>query len=71
MSDPDTIDQRVIVCPHCGHRHDDSHDWGIFGPHNDEEGRDVCGECCEDINWSRKVVITYTTKKPKPEEVQG
>lgn len=78
MSKHNTTDQSVIVCPHCGHCHDDSHEWGQYGRDMDDEGIDDCTMCREPIQWSRIVMTTYTTQKATTEkssavqkEVQG
>jgi hypothetical protein len=52
-----------IVCPHCGHVHVDSWEWG-----GGEEGdwEDYECECCENkFNWSRHVKISYSTSLPE------
>jgi DNA-directed RNA polymerase subunit M/transcription elongation factor TFIIS len=63
MSAPDTTDQSVIVCPHCGHRHDDSQDWSMYPVHVPDWGAGDCDKCGETFEWSRTAVITYTTSK--------
>lgn len=59
-----TLNQTVIVCPHCGHCHDDSHEWGQYGRDMNDDGIDDCTMCGETILWSRIVITTYSTTKP-------
>lgn len=62
MSEHPTINQTVIVCPHCGHCADDSRWWGHG--FEDEQGADDCDKCGKEIFWTRETSVTYSTEKP-------
>lgn len=48
-----------VVCPHCGHAHDSSCE---FGGRND--GGDLeCEECGKPFHWERNTIILYDTSK--------
>jgi hypothetical protein len=52
------IDHRYtheIVCPHCGHKHRDSWEYG--------EGEHDCALCERPFDLTRDVSVTYSTEK--------
>jgi hypothetical protein len=51
-----------LVCPHCGHKHDDSWEMG-----NGEEGDwdDECHSCGKALRAQRHITVKYSTEKPK------
>jgi hypothetical protein len=53
-----------IVCPHCGHVHSESYEFGGGG---EGDGEDECGECGKKFYWSRTISVSYSTSKPKEE----
>jgi hypothetical protein len=57
---------REIVCPYCGYVHSESYEFGSGG---EEEGKDECGSCGKEFNWSRMISVDYSTSKPKEENV--
>ena len=57
----DTEHRDCIICPHCGHKHDDSEDWGTDGGEYMSTGE--CARCDKPFSWRRNVTVTYTTSK--------
>ena len=68
MTDPNReIDHEYtdeIVCPWCGHRHQDSWEWFADSPNEDTEGE--CGSCGKSFFVSEHRDITYSTKRIEP-----
>ena len=54
MPEYDTDYTDEVVCPHCGHKHNDS--WEI------EEGEYQCDECDGKFHVTINTTITYSTK---------
>jgi transcription elongation factor Elf1 len=57
--DTDSTDE--VTCPHCGHEHSDSFEYGH--PASDTGTAD-CDECGKSFKWQCEYTITYTTRKP-------
>jgi hypothetical protein len=56
----DTEHRETIVCPHCGHEHEDSQDWGCPDVEWTEPGQ--CAHCEGEFEWSRDITVTYSTR---------
>ncbi|GBQ77722.1 hypothetical protein AA0311_1528 [Asaia bogorensis NBRC 16594] len=58
MGDIDTSGTRLLVCPYCGHEHEDSWEFKI------EDGSEVdCGECGRLFFAESFTSVTYYSEK--------
>lgn len=55
----DTDYTKEIICPYCGHEHEDSHEIATI----DEDGEHECEECCKNFGWSARYEVYYSTDK--------
>jgi hypothetical protein len=58
----DHEDTDFIICPHCGHVHGDSWEWG--GKEGDWNNGG-CESCGKKFDWMRDVKISYSTSLPE------
>lgn len=70
MSEPKEIDHeytRNVVCPYCGHEHDDCHEH--FGREFqwEEESEVDCHSCEKTFKASREFSVTFSTEKIEQE----
>lgn len=54
---PDTDNQNEAICPHCGYKHMDSWEY--------EEGEHECSQCERAFELTKRMWVTFTTRKVK------
>lgn len=65
---PNEIDHNFTdeaVCPHCGHKHNDSWDFFYDVDVNEIEIEADCMSCNKPMIITRHVIVDYCTRKPE------